>query len=127
VHPLFVVDQEREEIDPFPGILHRGRHQDHRVSVTDEDGRVRLLGEFARLEGEGPPPKINIKRMLHVRKTSCALLTCPLPRGSIPRENPSEILRRKGKESGRAPLSSYRRRPSSLMSLRYRSTSFDSR
>ena len=55
VHPLLVVDGEREEVGALAGLLggDRGR-QDDGVAIPDDDRAVCLLGELAGLHAEGP-------------------------------------------------------------------------
>ena len=53
VHPLLVVDGEREEVDPLARLGGDRRRQQHGVAIADEHRAIGLLGELARLEREG--------------------------------------------------------------------------
>ena len=50
VHPLLVVNGEREEVDALAGLRRDGGRQEHGVSVADQDRTIGLLGELAGLE-----------------------------------------------------------------------------
>ena len=55
VHPLFDVDGEREEVGALTHLSGSRRGGEHdRVADPGDDGAVRLTGELAGLEGQGP-------------------------------------------------------------------------
>ena len=53
-----IVHGQGEEVDAFPGFGAAHGHEDHGVALADDDGAGGLLGDAARLEGDGRPVQI---------------------------------------------------------------------
>src|SRR5205823_14014079 len=52
VHPLLVIDGEREEVESLAGLLGDRRGEHDRVTESNQDGAIGLLGQLARLQRE---------------------------------------------------------------------------
>ena len=80
VHPFFVVDEQRKEVDAFARDLASSPSQDHRVPVADQHGGVGSARPAAGLEDRGGRPPNSISKVCFMQtKTSCCplSLTCP--------------------------------------------------
>src|SRR5690606_27125420 len=67
------------EVDPFPGILHRGGDEDNRIAVADQHRGVRLFGEVPCLQDELATSHLRLKNVYHTLTYLLYLppLTCP--------------------------------------------------
>ena len=76
VGPFLIVHRQGEEVDPLAGLLGgHGRHQDHRVPVAHPGCAVRGAGHAPRLDGEGPPPQVDLAPIRHLRIPNLSI-TC---------------------------------------------------
>ena len=61
VHPLFEVDREREEVEPWAGLGAVGGPEDHRVAVAEGDRAAGEAGELAGLQVQGATAELDLE------------------------------------------------------------------
>jgi hypothetical protein len=78
VHPLLVVDGEREEVGALAGLLGGdGRGQDDAVAVAHDDGAIGLLGELAGLHAEDLAADLGLMLDGQVKSSKGSWCGCP--------------------------------------------------